>query len=57
LAPQRANAMATRGIMLVNTPDDRVATRLSEYRCRLLGLRHFSVWLEISFRVSAASCC
>jgi hypothetical protein len=31
--------------------------RLSEYRCRLPGLRHFSAWLEISFRVSAASCC
>ena len=34
-----------------------VRGRLSEYRCRLPGLRHFSVWLEISFRVSAASCC
>ena len=38
-------------------PDDRVRGRLSEYRCCLPGLRHFSVWLEISFRVSAASCC
>ncbi len=35
----------------------RARGRLSEYRCRLAGLRHFSVWLEISFRVSAASCC
>jgi hypothetical protein len=60
--PPRDTARALRSQLAMQssrraTPRDRIRGRLSEYRGSSGRFKRLPVWLEISFLVSAASCC